>query len=178
MFEELDSPKKDPDVLVSVVDVMGWAEEAQQKWMKDNTKESIEKEVYDTLEKRKSEVVAKLLGFDPHWGKWELDHCNGRSGNSDAGMYLAQCSKHVVKDWLTAQGHDLENVKLPASLVTSIKKEVLSNAKRQFKRELEILLLTRMQEFAQEVIDEYIKDSPFNVMNELKSKVPIKSENS
>ena len=93
-------------------------------------------------------------------------------------MYLAQCSKHVVKDWLTAQGHDLENVKLPASLVTSIKKEVLSNAKRQFKRELEILLLTRMQEFAQEVIDEYIKDSPFNVMNELKSKVPIKSENS
>lgn len=54
-------------------------EAAQAKWAKDNLSnvaESVNRILNDAL----TEVIAKTLGLDNHWGDWEIDHCNGRNG--------------------------------------------------------------------------------------------------
>ena len=72
------------------------------EWKARNTEEYLRKEVNELLEKRKKEVILKLLGFDNGWGDgFRLDHCNGRAGNSPAGNYLASAQAKAIQEWLS-----------------------------------------------------------------------------
>lgn len=50
------------------------------------------------LTKRRSEVTLKLLGLDNRWGKWEVDHCNGRQ--SPINDYLTEATRQQVQTWV------------------------------------------------------------------------------
>jgi len=77
------------------------------EWKKKHTKEMLTRQVTNLLDKASQEIVMKLLGFDIGYGKtWELDHCNGRAGNSAAGDYLRKAQSAAITEWLST-------VKLP-----------------------------------------------------------------
>lgn len=178
MFDELEPPKKDNSLKISLLDISKWAGVAQEKWIRENTPEQIEKRVYEILDKRTEEVVAKLLGFSPRWGEWEIDHCNGRAGQSEAGNYLACAAKGAVVTWLEQQADSINNLKLPPTALKAIKKEALINARREFRSELEALVMVKMKEYAEEVIDEFTQDAPMDVMNAIMAARVVKDENS
>lgn len=65
--------------------------------------EGIKDEVTRVLNANVQEITAKLLGFDNRWFyKWELDHCNGRAGNSAAGDYLRKHANDAITEWLSS----------------------------------------------------------------------------
>lgn len=74
------------------------AKEAQasaESWL---TEQDIGFRVRQTLDSKVQEIVARLLGFESKWGRWEVDHCNGRSGESAAGDYVRKtCADEVRK---------------------------------------------------------------------------------
>lgn len=70
------------------------------QWKEKNTEETIKKKVVDLLNKNSEEITLKLLGFNNRYGKWELDHCNGRSGTSAAGDYLTTMQQTAIQEWL------------------------------------------------------------------------------
>jgi hypothetical protein len=73
------------------------------EWEKKNTEGVIRARVADTLKRGEDQIIRKLLGFDKDsWGRddWKLDHCNGRSGNSPVGTYLASAVKAQFTAWL------------------------------------------------------------------------------
>lgn len=74
-------------------------------WKSKNTPEQIKRTILSKLEHAQTQIVMKLLGFDTNTfsdrGSWELDHCNGRSGNSAAGDYLRSHSADAIKEWLS-----------------------------------------------------------------------------
>ena len=93
--------------------------EAVQEWKDANCSDKIKDRVKKLLDANSKEVTMKLLGFNDHWGKWEIDPCNGRSGESAAGDFIRKTQSEAVKDWLT-------NVCLP---------ELDDKTKAQFKKQ-------------------------------------------
>jgi hypothetical protein len=93
-------PKKP---LIDTSDLLQTAQKAIQDWHSKNDAETVSKAIRTRLDADKDEILMKLLGFNKRsWGdQWDLDHCNGRSGNSVAGDYLAQVQKEVVFNWLS-----------------------------------------------------------------------------
>ena len=81
------------DALQSLVPIINGA---IHEWLQKQNPEAIRKKVFDTLEAAKDEVAPKLMGFNKgSFGRgWEIDHCNGRAGESSIGDYM---KKHQAK---------------------------------------------------------------------------------
>jgi hypothetical protein len=83
-------------------------EKATASWLKSRftDPDSLTKHVHATLDKERDVIIAKLLGFEhDKWSSrkpidWEVDHCNGRAGESSAGQFLNEKGKEAVKAWL------------------------------------------------------------------------------
>lgn len=73
------------------------------------------------LKARQSDVIWKLLGLDDRWGKWEVDHCNGR--NSRITEYLSQASKARIEEWLNQAIAETLN-STPAPITKALRDEV------------------------------------------------------
>lgn len=74
---------------------------AVHQWKRDNTPEAITATVTRLLDKNSEEITKKLLGFTDTWGKWELDHCNGRGGDSAAGDFIRKTQQAAIEAWLS-----------------------------------------------------------------------------
>lgn len=70
-------------------DMLGVVLQAVSDWRAKNTESALKTRVHELLDRNSKEITMKLLGFDSRYVKqWELDHCNGRAGESAAGDYL------------------------------------------------------------------------------------------
>ena len=101
--------------------------QAVASWQAIHTPATIKKRVTELLDKSREEIILKLLGFDKcGWeGKWVLDHCNGRSGESAAGDYLRSVQADAIKEWLA-------NIPMPV-----ISPKMLSNFKKQYQQDFD-----------------------------------------
>lgn len=111
-------------------EVLPFITQAVANWKTKNTEEVIEERVTKQLDKSCTEITLKLLGFDESWGKWDLDHCNGRGGESAAGDYLRKVQQAAIQKWLeTVQLPEIPP-KLKAATVAEYK-SAYQNALRQ-----------------------------------------------
>jgi hypothetical protein len=127
------------------------ADKAAADWL--GKRKGIADEITKLLDGRVQEIIGKLLGFDAHWGVWEVDHCNGRSGSSAAGDWLRDAAQGAVSGWLTEQAGKLPT--LPKAAITSLRGDYLE----AFQNELRDRLISKAKEDAlaafQQVIDDY-----------------------
>lgn len=115
--------------------------QAVTKWQEKNTPETIRNYVHRMLDKASNEIVMKLLGFNDSWGKWELDHCNGRSGNSPAGEFITKVQQSAVQDWLAT-------VTMP-----KLTKEVRARLEKQAQSEYEQHMRNAIREKARQLAE-------------------------
>jgi hypothetical protein len=109
--------------------IQKWIAEASTEWFdRYKTKEQVFTKVHEILDKDKLEIIAKILGFDNHWGEWEVDHCNGRSGNTFVGQYLTDTVKASVNDWLRITLGNLP--KLNKEMINALHKEYIAEFHR------------------------------------------------
>jgi predicted AAA+ superfamily ATPase len=100
------------------------------EWKAENTEEKIKKTVIDLLEKESKQIVLKLLGFSESWGKWEVDHCNGRGGQSAAGDYLTKVQQEAIQEWLKGAVMPTLDKATKASMQKSAQQEYSYNLTR------------------------------------------------
>ena len=112
--------KKKP---ITLDDVRRWEREATEAWLEENAdRETVNRSVRRALDARREELVAKLMGFDRRWGSdWEVDHCNGRAGESAAGDFLRSLAVEGVKEWLSEQAGNMPD--LPKKAVQALRME-------------------------------------------------------
>lgn len=120
-------------------------------WKAKNTPEAIERKTLELLNANSEEIVNKLLGFkkDSWDKKWELDHCNGRSGNSAAGDYLKNVQAETIRKWLS-------NVPLPElsqRVIKELTKEMESAYVDAYRQQLEALTVEKANEDAKAAFD-------------------------
>lgn len=125
-------------------------------WKKENLRQDkIAKYVRETLNKNRDQILLKLLGFDNRWsdGKWELDHCNGRSGDSIAGDILRQHVAQAVECWIKEQAfHDLPK------MADSLKKELQNEFEHEFHKEALKILRQMASQYAAVVASQIFED--------------------
>lgn len=93
-------------------------------WKLNNTATVVKDKITRLLDANSKEITMKLLGFDQHWNEWELDHCNGRSGNSAAGDFIRSTQAEAIKEWLA-------QVSMP-SLDTKTKNKLIKQAQATY----------------------------------------------
>tara|TARA_R110000868_G_scaffold75901_5_gene218661 strand:+ start:231 stop:665 length:435 start_codon:yes stop_codon:yes gene_type:complete len=109
------------------------ADEAAKEWLEKN-KPILGELIKEKLDKRVDMIAACLLGFNNNWGKWELDHCNGRMGESAAGDWLRETAGDAVRAWLTDQAGNLP--KLPKTIVESLRSQYLDVFRQELAAQL------------------------------------------
>ena len=98
------------------------------------------------------QVVPKLLGFENRWGgKWEVDHCNGRSGQTEIGDFIKHQCKGGIIQWLD----ELKKVKLPKPS-KKIKEALKKDYERVFEREIRDTVWHRAKQDAESFINKMI----------------------
>ena len=118
-------------------------QEAYTEWMANNTPEKIKAQCTRTLDRSAEEILRKVLGFKKVWdNSWELDHCNGRSGNSVVGEYLKANQNAAVKAWLS-------QIPMP-TLTKSMESSFARYAKEVFDRGVKQELTRLAEEYASE----------------------------
>lgn len=122
--------------------------QAVTEWENKNTAEHLTQHVHQLLDKSSKEVVMKLLGFNDNWGKWELDHCNGRSGNSPAGDYLKEVQQGAIKDWLRT----ITMPKLDETLRVSLEKQAQSEYLQHMEDEVRRLARRQAENDTKELV--------------------------
>ena len=87
------------DALQSLVPIINGA---IHEWLEKQNPEAIRKKVFDTLEAAKDEVAPKLMGFSKgSFGRgWEIDHCNGRAGESSIGDYMKKHQAEGIQQFI------------------------------------------------------------------------------
>lgn len=110
--------------------------QAVYEWRKENSDEKLKNRVKHMLDKSSEEIVIKLLGFKKDYaGKWELDHCNGRSGESAAGDFFRKAHAEAVQEWLAG-------IDMP-TLSPSLKAKLQREAQREYADHLAYALQER-----------------------------------
>lgn len=107
-------------------------------WKKNNPPEKIEQAVQAMLDKESQQLTVKLLGFDNRWGKWEIDHCNGRAGESAAGDYLRKTQQQAIQDWFS-------KMKMP-QMSAALKKEMNAFAVEKYTKGLKEAITAAVQQ--------------------------------
>ena len=116
------------------------------QWKEKNSEKALTQRVHKLLDDNAETIVLKLLGFDNRWNNWELDHCNGRSGESAAGDYLKQVQQEAIQDWL-------KKVKLP-----ELNKTLTSVMLKKLEADYKNYLRQYLYEYARKEADKTAKE--------------------
>lgn len=143
-----DKPNINLEELNPINDLLDTVLKAINEWKSKNTEEVLTQRVHDLLDKNAKEVVLKLLGFNESWGKWEVDHCNGRAGESAVGDYLKRVKQSAIDSWLA----EAELPKMDKTISTIMRKELKHNYDRFLKQYLYEYAQDQARETAQEII--------------------------
>lgn len=133
--------------------IISIVQSAIEEWNEANDPENIRDMVFSKLNQSRNEILLKLMGFDHRFGRWEIDHCNGRSGNSVIGDILKNLYKEAITDWVK------ENYS--PSLTATQKQQIQSTYRAHYfdhlKRAARDLAEQKAQQNAQKIVDQLAK---------------------
>ena len=124
------------------------ADKAAKEWLKEQAP-NVKDNVLRILDQRQTEIVAKLMGFSTSWGRWEVDHCNGRAGESAAGDWLREQAGEAVNAWLAEQAGKLP--KLPEKAISSLRNEYTKTLEYELRQLLRNKAISDAKEIVQKV---------------------------
>lgn len=82
-------------------------------------------ELIRDLEAQKAEITMKLLGMDNKWGRWEVDHCNGR--HSPITQEIDAQAKSTVRDWVNAAIKEVLTDEARSAFLKKCKAEIIKD---------------------------------------------------
>lgn len=126
-------------------------------WQAKNTEQHIKKAVHERLDKARDTIVLKLLGFNASSfvGTWELDHCNGRAGESAAGQYLRKVQSEAIQKWL--EQIEIPDVKLPGTVIAKLRRNMRNEYESKLLQNMYALALKYAEADAESMFDEITK---------------------
>lgn len=131
MFMNTDTVKPNQTAINPIDSLLVTIATAVESWKVAQDPEELKKTIFNKLDSKRDEVMLKLLGFNDSWGKWEVDHCNGRSGESSIGDFLKTAQQKAIKEWLATSLPLTLSPKTLSSLQKSVQKEYELSIRRE-----------------------------------------------
>jgi hypothetical protein len=106
---------------------------------------------------QRAEVVSKLMGFEGgNSNRWNIDHCNGRAGNSPIGDWISEAFSEQIKPIIMETFNEM--------LADGFKDQV----KRKLKEELNSKMSWGIRNITDDLIKEVARDVARDNVDELK----------
>ena len=109
-------------------------DETLHEYLGENPPEVIKKKLKTEIDRERVFILRKLLGMSERYlnATWEIDHCNGRKGESTIGDYLKQTQKKSI--------HEIfDNIDLTGAITEQIEEEIKKEYGLTMRKELIIL---------------------------------------
>lgn len=135
--------------------------QAVEEWKQQNSEKALADKTKRLLDTHSEQVVMKLLGFNKdRWNdsNWELDHCNGRSGNSTAGVFLEKAQAETIKEWLST----VAMPKLSELATKKLQKSIKEDFQRYYERALNEWVHVEANKAAEDFFDKLVSESAIN----------------
>lgn len=149
--------ESEKDDLNGIVDKA--VEIAYAQWREDRYAEMIDV-IKEKLDDHLDSILAKLLGMDKRWGgEWEVDHCNGRAGNSFIGEEIRSQVQPAVTQLVNDSIGEWEPTQqMKQQIAKEYRSELLMNAKRYARdiasRDVHALIEQSVERAVKEKLDE------------------------
>lgn len=112
------------------------------------------------LQEHRDEMIWNLLGLSEKWGKWEVDHCNGR--NSPITQYLTAEVGDQVREFVRGIAQEVltepVKAKIRAAVEAELRKEYKYYYRRDYEQYVRERISTGLQAAAQECADRLISE--------------------
>lgn len=146
------SNKTEIEMVASIIE---YVTDARNKWFSEHDPDGVKEKVFKHLDGCEREVFNKLLGFDKSWGNdsWEIDHCNGRNGNSIVGEYLKSEHLNAVHEWLNGLVGNIDDYSLPKKELADIRRGIIHDYKYQLRKRVMEKLEHRINMDAEEILN-------------------------
>lgn len=123
--------------------------------LQDFTPQDIVRQIQEDMAKSRAEITLKVLGLDNRWGRWEVDHCNGRM-SALTGLLSTQLT-HELETMVRELADEVfatEGPKIRAALKKAVTVELAETTRRAGHRQLRDMAETYVARIAKEVFNE------------------------
>ena len=153
----------------SMLDISNAVQDAKEKWHKDNTLDAIQKQVSDKLDTQVQQVLMQILGFSKDsWNRsvWEVDHCNGRAGNSIAGTSATELATRTLDTWM--KQHEQELVShINTKIEAAVKKELNNVLEYKLRAAVTAAVESELSSISTEIVQKELKDLSYEASKAL-----------
>lgn len=110
--------------------------------------------VRSILDEHIAVLIPTLMGLElDRWsGRWKVDHCNGRSGESAVGDFLRKRAGEKINEWLAEHAGKLPE--LTNSMTKELQSEYQSTLRRAIKEKVWKLAEARANELAAQIFSQ------------------------
>jgi len=118
----------------------------------DQQQENLVNDIHKRLNEQRDAVLMKLMGFiKPSWGgTWEIDHCNGRNGQSVVGDFYKDLQHEAIKEWL-------KEIPLP-TMSPAFKEAIAKDLQSTYEREVRSNVFKMARQYADESLNDVITE--------------------
>jgi hypothetical protein len=102
------------------------------------------------------DILSKMMGFDNRWGKWEVDHCNGRQ--SVVADTIKEQAQVTVKTWVIENLTQDAVTKIMDKQRAALVRDFNESIQREVRSQLYRLTETMGKEIAAEIAAELNKE--------------------
>lgn len=122
----------------------------------------------DLIKKMKADattVLLKMIGFNNHWSSgWEIDHCNGRSGNSEIGDLAKKEFREMAINFIQTYKDEI------TILTKTQHKELMKNLQQEFLNGLKRGAVEQLQnvgkQYGKDMVDQILQGiEPHSVLS-------------
>lgn len=137
--------------------IRGLVETYTAEWITEHSPEKIREFVWAKLDSCLEATMTSGMGFSRSFGRWEVDHCNGRE--SAVSQYMRSQAADAVQGWLNKQ---TKKLKLPTK---QLQGALAREFDEQFKRALRDKVQQQATKAADDIFDQVIQQVLGKVQN-------------
>ena len=141
-------------------------EESVNKWFNKWAK-TYEQQLHRILDRSAEKLVLSMLGLEGTLdGRWRIDHCNGRAGESVVGRWLKERCTQAVGNWLLKFQEQLPPP--PQDAIDAVREEYAREFRWKLKDAIKSRANSAAQQHAQDLADRYFAEMDIALPDEIK----------
>ncbi len=130
---------------------------------------SIQQEFESKLKQMKNTILLKLMGFDDRYGNnsWEVDHCNGRAGQSVLGDRIRNAAQLALDSFLLDNNNGISILNILNENKDRLEQTITKEFNTQLQYKVKTYIEAEVNSLAKKKVEQLVAEAEANSLNVL-----------